>query len=451
MTAVVPEHHRALALEILEQLRAHGFTALWAGGCVRDQLLGREPEDFDVATNATPAEIRALFGRRRTREIGAAFGVVSVHGRRSAGHVEVATFRSDSTYSDGRHPDKVTYSTPEEDARRRDFTINGLFYDPVCDQVIDYVEGQADLQRQLLRAIGDPQRRFAEDKLRMLRAVRFAAKFDFQLDATTQAAITQMHDQIHVVSIERIAQELRKMLALPRRSRAMQLLVETGLLAEVLPELQPLHDLPSPDARRPDESRWQFTLRVLDALQHPAAPLAWAALLHAAPGATSPSGANQPGLAAEIVRAICRRLRLSRHDETCIVWLVRHQRDLAEARHVRWAQVLRTLAEPGIEDLLALHEALAKCATGDTSSVDYCWELLRTTSREELAPPPLVTGHDLLRHGIPQGTHFQRLLHDVYDAQLEKRVSTQHEALRLIDRWLAEGPATQDDTPPHSR
>src|SRR3954462_14353308 len=207
-----PSRQRDFALEIAQKLRDAGFEALWAGGCVRDESLGLTPKDYDVATSATPDQIRDLFGRRRTLPIGASFGVITVLGPRHAGQIEVATFRTDAAYSDGRHPDSVTFTTAEHDAQRRDFTINGLFFDPISNEVVDYVNGQEDLKRRTIRAIGDPRLRLSEDKLRMLRAVRFAASFDFSIDLDTLQAIQKMAPEINTVSAERIGSEIRRML-----------------------------------------------------------------------------------------------------------------------------------------------------------------------------------------------------------------------------------------------
>src|SRR6185295_1585440 len=233
---------RAFALEIAQKLRAAGFEALWAGGCVRDELLGLTPKDYDVATSAKPEQIRDLFGRRRTLPIGASFGVITVLGPREAGQIEVATFRTDAAYSDGRHPDSVTFTTAEHDAQRRDFTINGLFYDPIAQQVVDYVGGQQDLKAKILRAIGDPRLRLSEDKLRMLRAVRFAAAFNFAIDPDTLTAIQDMAPEINTVSAERIGIEIRRMLIDPNRASALKLLREANLLVQVLPEVADLSD-----------------------------------------------------------------------------------------------------------------------------------------------------------------------------------------------------------------
>ena len=269
---LTPDEQRRFAVEVVRRLREAGFEAYWAGGCVRDQLLGRTPKDYDVATNAVPDQVRKLFGRRRTLAIGAAFGVIAVIGPKPAGTVEVTTFRRDAPYSDGRHPDSVTFSSAEEDASRRDFTINGLFYDPIERRVIDFVGGQADLADKHLRAIGRARERFAEDKLRMLRAVRFAAAFAFALDDEIRAAIAEMAAEIHVVSPERIAMEMRRMLADPSRAAGVRLMLETGLAAEVLPEIVPCDD---GQRRRLDD-----TLDVLSRLGRQCGfPLALAALL----------------------------------------------------------------------------------------------------------------------------------------------------------------------------
>lgn len=462
-----PTEQRTFAIEVLSTLRERGHVAYWAGGCVRDQLLGRTPKDYDVATDATPAEIRRLFGRRRTLEIGAAFGVVGVLAKnRSAGQVEVATFRRDSTYSDGRHPDSVTFSGPEEDAARRDFTINGLFYDPIAEQVIDFVGGQDDLRRRLIRAIGDAHERFAEDKLRMLRAVRFATAYDFALDPATAEAIRQMADQVTVVSPERIAQEMRGLLVLPRRSRGLELLWETGLVAALLPELLPMRGLPQHKPRQPGGDLWDHTLLVLDELREPTFTLALAALLHDAgkPRTLGHAGDrlsfhDHETVGAGLAGEVCRRWRLSRREEGRVCWLVKNHMYLGPARQMRWAKLQRMLTQHGIEELLALHEADARASTGDTSHVEYCRECLRRPA-EELSPPPLVNGHDLIRHGVPPGPRFQQLLAQTYDAQLEKQIRTKREALALVDQWLAAGleetgsdldtssPPAYDATPP---
>lgn len=445
MHRLVPEKQRHFAREVVHRLRDAGYVAYWAGGCVRDQLLGRTPKDYDVATSATPPQVRELFGRRHTLEIGAAFGVVCVIGGKEAGQVEVATFRTDGDYSDGRRPNQVLFSSPEADAQRRDFTINGLFFDPLTDEVIDYVGGRDDLAAGIIRAIGAAQQRFTEDKLRMLRAVRFAATFHFDLDPTTAAAISDMAPQVAQVSAERIQQEMRGTLTCGHRAQALYLLLETGLLAVVLPELLPLRGLLQHKPLFPQDDLWDHTLRVVEGLREPNFPLALAALLHdvAKPGMVPTESGNKafPGheqAGARMAGELCRRWRMSRREETHVVWLVRNHNCLKQARSLRWATLQKILVHPGIEDLLKLHEADARAGTGDVSHVDFCWDKLLLPA-DELAPPALLTGHDLIRHGVAPGEVFQSLLAQVYEAQVEKKIHTQREALELVDRLLAEG------------
>jgi poly(A) polymerase len=415
-----PAAQREFAAEIVRQLHEHGHVAYWAGGCVRDQQLGRMPKDYDVATNATPAEIREVFGRRRTLAVGAAFGVIVVLGRPGQGQVDVTTFRQDSRYSDGRHPDSVTFSTPSEDAQRRDFTINGMFYDPLADRVIDYVGGIDDLARRLVRAIGDPRQRFDEDKLRMLRAVRFAATFNFQLDPATEAAIREMASQIHVVSAERIAQEIRGMLVHSDRARAMELLRTTGLLAALLPVLA---EQTSPE--------WQHTLTVLERLREPSFALALAALIGAVEG--QGPGASVGDHAVRMATEICERWRLSNKETERVAWLLGNQWQVRGAREAPWPRLQRLLISEGIDDLLNLEEAEALASGRDLADVEHCRRLLQLPP-EELNPPPLLTGDDLKQHGLQPGKEFKILLEQVRDAQLEKRVTTKAEALALVDR-----------------
>lgn len=441
------DHQRDFAVQIVRRLRERGFEAFWAGGCVRDHLLGRVAKDFDVATSAKPDEIRELFGRRRTIAVGAAFGVIAVVGPPGAGQVEVTTFRRDSTYLDGRHPEHVTFTNAAEDAARRDFTINGLFYDPEAREVIDYVGGQLDLEAGIVRAIGDPRARFIEDKLRLLRAVRFATTFDFRLDPATAAAVCEMAPEIAVVSVERIAQELRRMLVVPTRARGIELLRETDLLATVLPELLPLMGLAIvPEGAGsepvPHADRWQATLAVLDRLIEPDFPLALAALLHqvgwpAVSGEAADEVSGDPHEAgAALARAIGRRLRLSNREIDLATWLVREQRSLVGARTLAWPTLQRRLIHADIRDVVELHRAMAKAHGAALDDVEYCRKLLEKPA-EELNPPPLLTGDDLIAHGLRPGAAFHALLEQVRDAQLLGQIGTRDEALELVDRLRA--------------
>ena len=407
---------RQFALEVVRRLRAADFEAYWAGGCVRDGLLGQEPKDYDVATNATPDQIRDVFGRHRTLALGAAFGVITVLGPRPAGQVEVATFRQDVGYSDGRHPDSVRFSSAREDAQRRDFTVNGLFYDPVAQRVIDYVGGQEDLDRRVIRAVGDPVERFTEDKLRMLRAVRFSAAYEFRLEAKTLEAIRRMASEITVVSPERISTEMQRILVDGNRATGMRLLFETGLAAAILPEV-----VSSDEKLREGFER---SLRVIDRFNGPGFSLVLAGLLH------------NRGDAADAEK-VCRRWRLSNRQTDRVTWLVENHVALQGAQTKRWSKLQKVLVTDGIDDLLALSEAECQVSEVDTRDIDWCRSLLER-SAENLDPPPLLTGDDLISHGVVPGPNYGILLQRVRDAQLDEEVRSREEALALVDRMLAE-------------
>jgi poly(A) polymerase len=412
---VTPEEQRRFAADVVRRLRAAGFVAYWAGGCVRDQLLGRTPKDYDVATSATPEQIRLLFGRRRTLAIGAAFGVISVIGPKLAGLIEVATFRRDAAYSDGRHPDSVTFSSAEEDASRRDFTINGLFYDPVEGRVIDFVGGQQDLAERRVRAIGGARDRFDEDKLRMLRAVRFTAALDFTLDDDARAAIAEMSPQLQVVSRERIAMEMQRMLTDSNRAAGVRLLLETGLAAEVLPEIVPRDDA---------ERAWlDDTMGLLARLPDDVGfPPALAAVL-------------PPRIDAAAARRVCRRWRLSNKETDCVGWLVQNRAAIDGAATMPWSKLQPLLVAEGIGDLLALAEA---ASPSGSAAAAHCRRLL-AQPRETLDPTPLLTGDDLLANGIPSGPQYKMLLERIRAAQLDGEARTKSEALAMVRKWIVDG------------
>ncbi|MBX7166634.1 MAG: CCA tRNA nucleotidyltransferase [Pirellulales bacterium] len=424
MAAIEPLAQRQFALDVVRTLRDRGHLAYWAGGCVRDQLLGLLPKDYDVATDATPQLIREIFGRRRTLFVGAAFGVVTVVGPKRAGHVEVTTFRSDAAYSDGRHPDSIAFSTPEVDAQRRDFTINGLFYDPLHETVIDYVGGQADLHTGIIRAIGEPRARFEEDKLRMIRAVRFTARFDFRLDPATFEAVRQMAPQLKVVSIERVMQELKAILTGPHRRRAVELLDDTGLLAQILPEVAKLAPSAQPaGASDRSDSAWSRMLALLELLEQPSFSQSLAVLL----AETSP----------ETVAAVCQRLRTSTKEQERAVWLVRHRGALAGAAERPWSEIQPVLVAPGGRELLDVYDAELQIAGRDRADWEYCRQKLELPP-EVLDPPPLLTGDHLIAKGVPRGKVYKLLLDRARTAQLDGQTNSEADALQSIDRWLAE-------------
>lgn len=419
---ISPEKQRQFALEVVQKLRQAGYESYWAGGCVRDQLLGRTPKDYDVATAATPDQVQEQFGRRRTLPIGVAFGVICVLGPKGAGQIEVATFREDKGYSDGRRPDAVAYCSAKEDALRRDFTINGLFYDPIEQRVIDFVHGQEDLQAKVVRAIGDPSLRFEEDKLRMLRAVRFAATFEFALDPATAEVVRRMASEVTVVSAERIAAEMERMLVHPNRAIAFHLLRDTKLLEMILPELEAFFR-EKPDRREPT---FQVFARLEpievtpnDGQDRSAMAVALATLLREA-------------IDVETIEEICRRWRLSNRVTGRAVWLSKYHRTLAQAKSLRWSELQPILIEPGINDLLCMLEAVSVIEPELCDNLAYCRECLAQPP-EVVNPAPLLDGGDLLRQGIKPGPELGRLLALVRTAQLDGQIATKEEAMRLVE------------------
>jgi len=407
----------------VQRLRHAGHEALWAGGCVRDQLLGREPKDYDVATSARPDEVRAVFGKSRTLAIGAAFGVIAVLGMRGVQPIEVATFRRDQEYSDGRHPDGVIFSNAAEDAQRRDFTINGIFYDPIAEQVVDLVGGQDDLAAGLVRAIGDPRRRFDEDKLRMVRAVRFAATFEFAIDPATFAAIRELAGEIVIVSAERIATEMRNMLRHPCRRRAVELLEEARLLPILLPESERLvsGDSQSHDAR-------QQMLAMLDQLELPSFPAALAIILRGIQRTDTPVQARQ----------VAQRWRLTNLETATVARLLELESLVRSAADVPWPRLQRVLISEGIDELLAYAGAVAAVEERHQRAIEYCREKL-AMPREVLNPTQLLTGDDLRAAGFFPGPKFKLVLNALRDAQLQGQVTTPAEALQWSRDFLEQG------------
>jgi len=419
-----PEKAREFAVNVVKYLRDAGYEAVWAGGCVRDQLIGRTPKDYDVATNAKPSQVRHVFGQKQTLSIGASFGVITVLGPKVAGQIEVATFRQDAEYSDGRHPDSITYSTAPEDARRRDFTINGLFYDPIDSHIIDYVDGVADLEAGIVRAIGDPCQRFHEDKLRMIRAVRFSAGFGFELEAKTKEAIQQCSKDIDVVSAERIASEMRRILTHGSRRRGVELLEESNLLTKILPEVTTiLHDAGK------TTPQWTQTLNVLDALDTTSFPVALASLLREMTSSAGP-------LQKKIVADVSYRWRLSNDEQNRTHWLLSHEGLLRRASKLTWPRLQQILIEVHVQELLDFATTVEQLLTGATTETKYCREKLLLPP-EELNPQPLITGDDLIAHGIAPGKSFRDLLEAVRDAQLLGAIDNKSDALTLVDNLRA--------------
>jgi poly(A) polymerase len=455
------------AISIIRTLREHGHKTYLVGGCVRDLLLGREPADYDVATDAVPDEVMRIFPD--TYAVGAQFGVVLVPSpeRNVAGNastetctdvtcyastryvsprlnvVEVATFRSDIGYSDGRHPDQVRFSKdPREDVERRDFTVNGLLLDPVTNEVLDFVGGRKDLEAGIIRTIGDPERRFAEDKLRMLRAVRFAARFGYAIEPGTFRAIQNLAPQIQQVSHERVRDELTKMLTEGRARQAFLLLDEARLLHEVLPEIEAMKGVEQPPQFHPEGDVFVHTLLLLDKLPQPCpATLAWGALLHdvgkpatfrVAPDRIRFDGHVDVGV--KMAEEICARLRFSNDDTNQILALVDNHMRFAHVQQMKESTFKRFVRMPLFDQHLELHRIDCQASHGDLTSYNFTREKIASLPLAMLRPAPLITGDDLIAAGYLPGPQFKKILSAVEDRQLEGRLRDRDEAMAFVGR-----------------
>jgi poly(A) polymerase len=442
---------KEFAISIIRTLRQHGFQAYLAGGCVRDLLLQRDPADYDVATSATPVQMMEIFPD--TYAVGERFGVVLVplpeessavvaeSIMRKSQAIEVATFRSDLGYSDGRHPNQVRFSQdPREDVARRDFTINGMMLDPVSGEVLDFVGGRKDLEARMIRAIGDPEERFAEDKLRMLRAVRFAARFQYSIEAGSQAAIQRLAPEIHLVSRERVRDELTKMLIEGHARRAFLQLDESGLLKEVLPEISALKGVEQPPQFHPEGDVFVHTLLLLEHLPRPCPPtLAWGALLHdvgkpatfrAAPDRIRFDGHVDVGV--KIAEEICDRLRFPKLDAVQVLALVQNHMRFGHATRMKESTLKKFLRLPRFEEHLALHRADSMASHGILSTYEFVREKLAEIPPETMRPAGLVSGDDLIAAGYAPGPRFREILEAVEDAQLEGRLLSRDAALQFV-------------------
>lgn len=421
------------ALSVLKRIRSAGFEAYFAGGCVRDRLLGTPPQDYDIATKATPDEVIKLFPKTVTT--GKVFGVVNVIKEES--QVEVTTFRTEGPYSDGRHPDEVKFSSLENDVQRRDYTINGMLYDPIEDKLIDLVGGQKDLKEKVIRAIGEPARRFAEDKLRMVRAIRFACELDFRIEKATLAAIKKQAQEITQVSVERIRDELKKILVSPHRDRGMELLDESGLLNEILPEVVKMKGVAQPQQFHPEGDVYTHTLLTLKHLTAPSWELAFATLLHdvGKPATFTIKDRirfhEHERVGAEMAKEICDRLKLSNDEQEKIVWLIDRHMVFKDAAKMRVSTLKRLFRHPAYDELAELHKVDRLASDMDLTPYEFCKEMYEKLSVEELKPPPLINGHDLINLGLTPGPIFSKILKQVEEAQLEKQISTKEEALEL--------------------
>ena len=449
---------RLAAVEVVRTLRSKGHQAYLVGGCVRDLLLGRDPADFDVSTDATPEQVMRIFPQ--TYAVGAQFGVVlvpfkavgidsgsSALAEAMSDHpkvVEVATFRSDGAYSDGRHPDAVRYSNdPKEDVQRRDFTINGLMLDPLeGDRVLDYVGGQDDIARKVVRTIGEPERRFREDKLRMMRAVRFAARFGYEIDGETVRWIRTLAPEIRQVSRERQRDELTKMLTEGSARRAFELLDETGLLHEVLPEIEKMKGVAQPPQYHPEGDVWVHTLLLLSMLPAGVSrTLGWGALLHdvgkpptfrVAPDRIRFDGHVEVG--ERMAEEIGERFRMSNDDIGQIASLVANHLRFADVKSMKESTFKRFVRLPQFDEHLELHRIDCLGSHGMLDLYDFTRAKLAEMPPEQVRPKPLISGYDLLEAGYEQGPRFKEILAAVEDGQLEGRLRTRDEALEFVAR-----------------
>jgi len=427
---------RELANSICEMLQRNRHQALLVGGCVRDLLLGREPADYDVATDATPVEVAGLFPE--SVAVGAQFGVILIP--RDGLKVEVATFRSDLGYRDGRHPDGVVYSkTAREDVQRRDFTINGLLMRHDNGEVLDFVGGQKDLSAGTIRTIGDPELRFAEDKLRLMRAVRFAARFGFEIEPTTFRAIHRNVKEIQQVSPERLREELTKMLTEGAARRAFELLDETWLLGQVLPETAAMKGVEQPPEFHPEGDVWIHTLLMLQQLAKGASPtLSWGVLLHDVGKPPTFQSAEVTGdrirfnhhvdVGVKMAEEICRRLRFSNEDTEQIAALVGNHMRFGAVEAMKKATLKRFVRLPRFDEHLELHRLDCLSSHRHLDSYQFVQRFLKETPPEQVRPERLLTGDDLISMGFQPGPEFARVLREIEDAQLEGQLKTKEEA-----------------------
>jgi poly(A) polymerase len=433
---------RELANSICDELIRNGFEALLAGGCVRDLLLGREPADYDVTTSATPDQVVALFPE--SVAVGAQFGVILIP--RDGLKVEVATFRSDVGYSDGRHPDAVIYAkTAEEDVQRRDFTINGLLMRHDTSEVLDFVSGRTDLKTGIIRAIGDPARQFGEDKLRMLRAVRFAARFAFEIESETFRAVRKHVAGIHWVSAERVRDELTKLLTEGSAGNGFRLLDETWLLHQVLPEIAKMKGVEQPPQYHPEGDVWVHTCMMLDGIPSgSSATFAWGVLLHDVGKPPTFRSAAETGdrirfdghveVGVKIAQEICRRLKMSNDDTEQILALVANHMKFKDVDQMRASTLKRFVRIPRFEEHMALHRLDCLSSHRNLATYEYVKQFLANTPAEQVRPPRLLTGDDLVHLGFPPGPKFAEILRSIEDAQLEGTIETREQALKLVEK-----------------
>ncbi|HXV27775.1 MAG TPA: CCA tRNA nucleotidyltransferase [bacterium] len=429
-----------IALSIAKSLSKKGALTYFAGGCVRDHLMGKTPQDYDIATTAKPDEVENLFAK--TISVGKQFGVILVAEQNKV--FEVATFRSEGPYFDGRHPSKVFFTAPEKDALRRDFTVNGLFYDPFKNKIIDYVGGENDIRQRVIRAIGDPYRRFEEDKLRLLRAVRFASTLGFDIHAETWEAVKAKAPKICEVSPERIRDELIKILCRPGAARGFDLLSECGLMKEVLPEFELMKGVMQQPEFHPEGDVFVHTRLLLEKLENPSLTLAFGALFHDI-GKPSTYAVREgkitfyehAPIGAHMTRQIMRRLRFSNDEIESVSACVENHMKFADVQKMRSGKLKRFLVRPTFLEELELHRIDCQSSHGKLDNYFFLKEKLKEYAQEELKPKPFITGHDLIALGMKPGPDMKPLLEEIYELQLEGRFADKEAAFEYIQKKLS--------------
>jgi len=429
-----------IALAIARKLKDKGHVAYFAGGCVRDFLMKKPPQDFDVATTAKPEEVEELF--KKTVPVGKQFGVILVvEGERT---FEVATFRQEGGYLDGRHPSEVHFTSPAEDAKRRDFTVNGLFYDPFEEKIIDYIEGEKDIKRKVIRAIGDPHTRFEEDKLRLLRAIRFTSSLDFEIEADTWKALCANSQKIHAVSPERIRDELIKIFTRPGAARGFELLSESGLMKEILPEIEAMKGVEQPPEFHPEGDVFIHTRMLMEKLENPSLILAFGALFHDV--GKPPTFDFKEGrirfyehapIGAKMTKKIMQRLRFSNDEIEAVCALVDNHMKFADVQKMRSGKLKKFVVRDTFDDEMELHRIDCESCHGMLDNYYFLEGKLKEYAEEDLKPKPFINGHDLMTLGMKAGPPMKPLLEELYELQLEGQFKDRSDALKWTQKRIA--------------
>jgi len=424
------------AINIVKKLRKQGYKAFFAGGCVRDMVMNKKPEDYDITTDAKPEEVKKMFPR--TVDVGKKFGVTMIPVNNKL--IEVATFRTEGPYLDGRRPTEVRFTNEKEDVLRRDFTINGLLYDPLEDRILDYVNGVEDIKKKVVRSIGDPYKRFSEDKLRMIRAIRFASNLNFILENETEKAINMMAHKIHQISSERIRDELTKMLTRNNPQIGIKKLHKTGLLKEILPEVDAMAGVPQPEKFHPEGDVFTHTLKMLEMMKNPTVTLAYGVLLHDVGKPPTIEFKDRirfnehDRVGASISENICSRLKFSNAEKKQITALVKNHQKFMYVKRMKESTLKRFISMENFEEYLELHRLDCLASHKKLGNYQLIKEKLETLTEEDIKPEALITGHDLIELGLKPGPQFSQILDYIKEEQLEENIKTKQEAINLVKK-----------------